>query len=369
MVHTLLLSTFDLGRLTLSNRIVMPPMVIWQAGEDGKVNQAHLEHYRASVGAGLCIVEATVVSPEGRLAATQLGAFDDAQVEGLRQLAELIRAGGSLPGIQLHHAGSKTTHKKNYGLPILAPTDIEDAPDGTAALNEDEIFRIVRDFADAAERVADAGFQYIELHGAHGYLGSQFLSPARNRRSDSWGGNLEGRTRFLVEITTAVKARLSSRAQPPVVGMRLGVADGEPGGLVLSEGMQAAQILVAAGVQLLHVSHGGSLPGFADDESRWSPTLRLAEAVRPLVSVPVIGVGEIRTPDEAEDALSLGVADLIAVGRGQLADPGWARKVITHQSGAIEICQDCKPKCFHFSEPSKCPARKNLRRRGELASS
>ncbi|TVR93473.1 MAG: hypothetical protein EA428_02110 [Spirochaetaceae bacterium] len=366
MVHTLLLSAFDLGHLSLRNRIVMPPMVIWEAGEDGKVTQAHLAHYRASVGAGLCIVEATVVSPEGRLAATQLGAFDNAQVEGLSQLAELIRAGGSVPGIQLHHAGAKTTHKKNYGLPILAPTDIEDSPDGTAALDEDEIFRIVRDFANAAERVADAGFEYIELHGAHGYLGSQFLSPARNRRSDSWGGSLEGRVRFLVEITTAVKARLSARAQPPVLGMRLGVADGEPGGLTLSEGMQAAQMAVAAGVEVLHVSHGGSLPSFTAAESRWSPTLGLAEAVRPLVDVPVIGVGEIRTADEAEDALSLGAADLIAVGRAQLADPGWARKVITHQTDTIEICQDCKPKCFHFSEPSKCPARKNLRKRGEL---
>jgi len=366
MVHTLLLSTFDIGHITLSNRIVMPPMVIWAAAEDAMVNQAQLDHYRASAGAGLCIVEATVVSPEGRLAATQLGAFDDAQVEGLRLLAEAVRAGGSVPGIQLHHAGAKTTHAKNYGLPILAPSVIEDAPDGTSALDEDEIFRIIRDFADAAERVADAGFQYIELHGAHGYLGSQFLSPARNRRSDSWGGNLEGRTRFLIEITSAVKQRLSGRAQPPVLGMRLGVADGEPGGVALSEGLQAAQMVVAAGVELLHLSHGGTLPELDHAESRWSPTMRLAEAVRPYVSVPVIGVGEIRTPDDAEDALSLGAADLVAVGRGLLADPGWARKVAASQAETIETCQDCKPKCFHFSEPGKCPARRNLRTRGEL---
>lgn len=341
-------------------------MVIWAAAEDAKVNQAHLDHYRASVGAGLCIVEATVVSPEGRLAATQLGAFDDEQVEGLRMLAETIRAGGSVPGIQLHHAGAKTTPEKNYGLPILAPSDSEGAPDGTAALDEAEIFRIVRDFAAAATRVADAGFQYVELHGAHGYLGSQFLSPNSNHRSDSWGGNVEGRARFLVEMTAAVKEELSGRAQPPVLAMRLGVADGDPGGLVLSDGLQAAQMVVAAGIELLHISHGGTLPKSSSDSSSWSPTLQLAKAVRPLVNVPVIGVGEIRTPDEAEDALSRGVADCIAVGRGQLADPGWARKVTLNQVETIEMCQNCKPKCFHFSEPSKCPARKNLRTRGEL---
>lgn len=358
MQRTQLLSSFDLGHIRLRNRIVMPPLVIWASGEDGKVREAHLNHYHRSAGPGLIIVEATVVSPEGRLAATQLGAFHDAQLAGLRRLADLIREDGGVPGIQLHHAGARSTQEKNYGLPIYAPTDIDGSPDGTVALDEEGVLRIVRCFAEAAERVADAGFEYIELHGAHGYLGSQFLSPARNRRQDAWGSSVEGRARFLVEIVTAVRERVAGQATRPVVGVRLGVADGEPGGIVLADGVRAAQMIVAAGADVLHVSHGGSMPEYGAPDSPWSVTMRLAEAVRPLVDLPVIGVGGIKTPDEAEQVLSLGVADLVAVGRGILADPGWARKAAAGAAESIHLCRDCKPRCFHYTEPSKCPARR-----------
>jgi len=362
------------GRHLLANRIVMPPMVIWRSGETGRVTDAHLDHYRKSAGPGLVIVEATVVSPEGRLAATQLGAFSDAQIDGLASLAKVLRDGGAVPGIQLHHAGSRTDSTKNYGGRILAPSRLADSRLEVEELSDEEIRRIIEDFAQAAVRAVQAGFELIEIHGAHGYLGSQFLSPYLNRRTDEWGGAIENRVRFLVEVLSAVRDAASEEiAQSAATGkgptgrgltvtVRLGVAEAA-GGLSIDDGIHAAQLLEKAGADALHVSHGGSIPfDLTANGGSWSPVVEMGRRVKRAVSIPVIGVGGIRKPQEANSLIDSQVVDLVAVGRAMLADPGWATKTLSGHESRISVCQDCKPRCWHFTDPGKCPARQRLKR-------
>ena len=370
-----LLSPLDLASgITLRNRIVMPPLVIWRADESAEVNDAHRRHYRhSSHGCGMVIVEATTVSPEGRLAATQLGIFDDRHVSGLRSLAEIIREAGALPGIQIHHAGGKTNREKTYGATPLVPSVLPGREGDVAELTEPDIERIIVAFAAGARRAVDAGFAVIEIHGAHGYLGAQFLSPRTNRRTDAWGGapgageGLSGRLRFLRRLVEEVGREVAGRA---LVSCRLGAAEapatdkGQPPGstphLKIEEGVQAARELVDAGLGLVHVSHAGTPPQAVDSSSDFDPTLQLARPVAQEIAVPVVAVTGITTPEEAEAALTEGYGDMVAVGRGILADPGWAAKVVSGRSGEIERCVHCMPRCFHHSDPTKCPARRRL---------
>ncbi len=365
MNYAQLLSPRAVAGVEVPNRIVMPPLVIWQAGLDGLVTEEHLAHYRRSAGPGLVIVEATAVSPEGRLAATQIGAWHDGQTEGLFRLAEAIHHSGASAGIQIHHAGGRTSAEKNGGLPILVPSITAKTPADAHELTEDQILGIVTAFAAAARRCVEAGFDLIEIHGAHGYLGSQFLAPSTNHRTDRWGGSLENRCRFLVQCVTAVRSAVDAAApgggagRPVATAVRLGAADGSDPRLTVEEGVKAARLLVDAGAELLHVSHAGSMPAVAKD-ARWSPTMELARAVRASLegAVPVIGVGGIKTPTEAESAIAEGVCDLVAVGRAMLADPEWAAKCVAGEADQINRCIDCKPRCFHFTDPAKCPPRK-----------
>jgi len=356
--ESLILSPFSVAALTLPNRIVMPPMVIWGAGKDGRVTQSHRDHYERSVGPGLMILEATVVSPEGRLAATQLGIWSDEHVEGLAELARVIHSSGAMAGIQIHHAGSKSTLKHNFGEAPLVPSLTGASPGGARELREGDIARVLAAFVAGTERAIDAGFDYIELHGAHGYLMSQFLSPNTNRRQDRWGGSLANRMRFTLEAYRMAREAARGRA---AIAVRLGLADGKPGGTGPEDGLAVARELVALGCPILHVSHAGRQPeGIIPDNSPFSATIHLAGLVKSSVPVAVIGVGDIYTPEEAEAVLTAGHADLVAVGRGILADPGWAEKVTTGRSDEIELCVDCQPRCFHFREPEKCPARRRL---------
>jgi NADPH2 dehydrogenase len=361
MNYSTLLSPFPLGIDQLKNRLVMPPMVTWRAGRDGQVTDDHLDHYRESGGAGITIVEATAVSPEGRLAATELGLFDDAQIPGMTELADTITATGSLPGIQLVHAGGRTKTSRTYGLEPLVVSKTEELStarsDSKRELSDEDIRRIIGDFSAAARRAVGAGFKLIELHGAHGYLGSQFLSSRTNRRRDGWGGSFEKRLRFFVELVRAVRVAVGSGVH---LSVRLGVAEGAEDGLPLSEGLRAAEILCRTGLDLIHVSHAGSVPPAPDPESPYEALLQLAKPVGKRVAVPVIGIGGIKTPQQADQALEDDMCDLVAVGRGILADPGWARKTIEGRPDDIAICEDCRPRCFHFTEPERCPARNRL---------
>jgi 2,4-dienoyl-CoA reductase-like NADH-dependent reductase (Old Yellow Enzyme family) len=213
---------------------------------------------------------------------------------------------------------------------------------------------VIADFAAAARIAAGAGLDAVELHFGHGYLVSQFLSPFTNRRTDRWGGSLENRARFLLEAVGRTRAEAGPRL---AVSCRLGAAEGEPGGLTVEEGIQVARWLEKAGVPFLHVSTGiGSVPRLAPEGSPWSHRLLLGAEVKEAVSIPVIGVGGIITPDQAERALAEGLVDLVAVGRAILADPQWAAKTLAGREDAIFQCHQCRF-CHHFRHSERCPAR------------
>jgi 2,4-dienoyl-CoA reductase-like NADH-dependent reductase (Old Yellow Enzyme family) len=353
-----LLSPSELpGGRRAGNRIVMPPMVIWRGDKSAEVTDGHLRHYAESApGTGIAIVEATAVSPEGRLAATVLGLFEDRQIPGMGDLVRSLRRAGTLPGIQLNHAGGKTDTEKTYGLRPVAPSGFEDRPE-VEQLEETGILRIIEDFVSAAKRAVEAGFELLELHGAHGYLGSQFLSPRTNRRKDRWGGSLENRLRFLRELVKQVRDAVDGKA---LLSCRLGVAEGDPEGLGIEDGVEAAKILAGEGLDLIHVSHAGSKPAPLEADSPFDPVMQLAKPVRRAVEIPVIGVGGIVEPIEAEEALRAEYADFVAPGRAILADPGWARKTSEGKVEQIVRCRQCEPRCYHHTNPKLCPTRNRL---------
>ncbi len=358
----------------------MPPLVIWQSDATGLVTDRHVAHYERSAGAGLVIVEATAIAPEGRLAATQLGIWSDDHLPGLARLARTISASGALAGIQLHHAGGNATMEKTCGLAPRVPSLVEGSPDGAREMSDEEVELVVAAFARATRRALGAGFRVIELHGAHGYLISQFLSPGTNRRRDRWGGSPERRAAFLTEAVAAARREIESAGLggEAALTVRLGLAASDPRALSLDEGCDAARAAVAAGVDFLDISNAGpsddALSAAIRDRARRSgiepiagrsPVLLLAAIAKSSVRVPVIGVSGLRTPEQAADAVDSGIADLVAVGRGILADPRWAAKALGTDLRSIELCQDCAPSCHWFREPATCPARRRLARRGE----
>jgi NADPH2 dehydrogenase len=350
---------FELAGLRLPNRVVMPPMVVWKATKEGLVTPEVVEHYRRTAGPGMVIVEASAVSPEGRLDARQIGIFEDGQVEGLAKIAALIHETGAAASIQIHHAGRNTNRANTLGQPLVAPSALavkKDAPpdDVPMALDEQGIERILDCFAAAAQRAAEAGFDAVEIHGAHGYLVSQFLSPLANLRQDSWGGSLENRARFLREAHARIRKACAGKI---LISCRLGVAD-KAGGLTVDEGIQVARWLAEDGMPWLHVSTGiGDPPRLAPEGSPWSDRLLLGARIREAVGIPVIGVGDIYMPEQAEKALAEGLVDLVAVGRGLLADPLWVVKIREGRAEAIHLCHRCRI-CHHFRHAERCPARK-----------
>ena len=236
----------------------------------------------------------------------------------------------------------------------MAPSAVPAKDVMPEALEEAGIERILDCFASAGRRAAAAGFDVVEIHGAHGYLVSQFLSPLANARNDRWGGSLANRASFLLEVVRRIRAT----AGPDLaVSCRLGAAEGEPGGLAVDEGIQVARWLEQLGVPFLHVSSGiGSVPKLAPEGSPWNDRLLLGAAIRKAVRIPIIGVGGIIMPDQAEQALAEGLVDLIAVGRGILADPQWASKAMSGREAEIYRCRQCRI-CQHFRHAERCPAR------------
>ncbi len=332
-------------------------MVTWAASPEGLVSDYQLQHYGSFRDVGMIVVEATTVSPEGRLSPRQIGAFDDRHLPGLRRLAATIHEQEALAAIQLHHAGGHTSLENTYGLPPVAPSAVTRHPSQTVprAMEKADIERIQADFVAAARRAREAGFDAIELHGAHGYLLSQFFSPAMNHREDEYGGSLENRARFALELVRQVNAAVGKDC---LVYVRFGAADNVENGLSLQEGLQIAKWLAEAGAKMLHISGGvggAPLTQFAEGDT-WSPTMRLAAQVKRVVDVPVIGVGGIVQPDQAEAALNAGLVDMVAVGKAMLADPQWASKGFGLNPQPINVCQKC-PRCGHYKHPFTCPAR------------
>ena len=327
-----LLSPLTVRHRTLRNRIVMPPLWSGKAGLDGLVTDAHVHYHRerAAAGCGLVIVEHAFVEVRGRHSATQLGVHTDAAVPGLARLATAIRAEGALACLQLAHAGSKG-NPAVLGRPGVGPSAVAHpyaldcgVPE---PLSEPALAAVVQAFAAAADRARRAGFDGVEIHAAHGFLLSQFLSPLTNRRVDAYGGDVQGRGRLHLHVTEAVRRAVGADL---LVLVRLGAGDDTPGGLELADSLTLAPALVAAGVDLLDVS--GGLQGSRPEGAAPGYFVRFAEAIRGVAGVPVAVAGGITDASHADLLVREGRTDLVGVGRAMLTNPRWAADAIRELS-------------------------------------
>lgn len=307
---------FEIKNATIPNRIVMPPMCMYSATEDGYVTNWHRVHYgaRAVGGVGLIILEATAVEKRGRLSNRDLGIWDDSHIEGLAELVDLCKAHGSVVGIQIAHGG-----RKSWGDDLVAPSALA-FPDQAVphALSISEIQDVVESWRQAARRAEAAGFKLLQIHAAHGYLIHEFLSPLSNQRTDEYGGSLENRMRFLLEIVEAVQ---SEWPQKKPLSVRLSAVDYLEGGLTIEDTVAISRVLKAKGVDLMDISSGGLLP--ARIELAPGYQVPFAEAVKKGAEIPTIAVGLITTPELAQEILSNGHADFVALGRELLRNPYW----------------------------------------------
>lgn len=324
-----LFSSLTLRGVTLRNRIGVSPMCMYSCRDDGLPTDWHLAHLvqRSVGGAGLVITEASAVVPEGRITPGDVGIWSEAHIAPHARIADAIHATGGIAGIQIAHAGRKASRQPPWGRGPADPSWTCLAPSAEAfddfavphAMTEAEIGATVTAFAGSAKRSVQAGYRFIEIHGAHGYLAHQFLSPISNRRNDSWGGDFEGRTRFAREVTAAVRAAIP--ADIPLA-IRISHTDWVEGGWTTEESVELARRLKALGVDLVDVSSGGLHPG---QKIPLGPGYQVpgAEAVKRGADIPVAAVGLITEPAQAQDILAAGKADLILLARVVLRDPYW----------------------------------------------
>jgi len=340
-----------IGRLEIKNRLVMPPMVRNYADGEGRVTDRYVAHIEriARGGVGAIILEASYVRADGRGFVNELGVDDDTAVAGLKKLAVAAHRHGAAVGLQLYHGGRQASSKTS-GFPPVAPSAIPEPTVGERpkALTVKEIKDLVRAFGDAAERVKKAGLDFIELHGAHGYLINQFLSPFSNKRVDAYGGTSERRLRFLLEVYTEVRHRVGD--DYPVI-LRLSADEFVPGGLRLKDTIAVAKRMEKEGVDAVHVSSsnyasyakGLLIPPMAVPDAPLAP---FASAVRRAVKIPVIAVGKIRHPETAAKILRDQGADFVAIGRSLLADPDWPQKAKEGRIKDIRPCVACNQGCI-----------------------
>ena len=344
-----LLEPFRIGKMELKNRIVLPPMLCKYATQEGYVTERLKNYYeaRARGGAALIIVEATYIHKQGWCYATQLSIRDDKYLPGLSELTQVIHRHGAKAAIQLHHGG-RLAKSALSGMQPVAPSAIASAGsplpgmggEVSKELTVKEIAEIVNCFAEAALRARKAGFDGVEIHGAHGYLVSQFLSRSYNKRQDSYGGNLANRTRFLVEVIKAIKKAVGGDYPVwcRINGMEYGVNEG----ITLEEAQGTARMAQEAGSDAIHVSATGPKAPNNLPSHTFVPAVleELAAGIKKVVTVPVIAVGKM-TPDAAERILAEGKADLIAMGRALLADPELPNKIAENRLEDVTPCIEC----------------------------
>ncbi len=338
-----LFSPLFIKNLIIKNRIVMPPMALDIATERGEVTSRLIEHYfqRAGstpvrinsafdgcvrAGVGLIVVEHSYISPMGKAHPRQLGIYDNSLIPGLKVLVDEIHRQGIPIGIQISHAGARALlspvapsgiycpYLKRFGNHLVAD------PACPYRLSKEEIKQVILEFRDAAIRAKKAGFDLIEIHGAHGYLVNQFYSPLTNHRTDEYGGNLQSRLRFSLEIIKAVREAVG--AETPIF-FRLGADDRLPNGNSVEESKKAIPLLVEAGVDCLDLS--GGICGYLKTGPRGFFNY-LAEALKPVTDIPIMVTGGITSPVMAEELVSSHKTDLVGIGRALLADPHWAHK-------------------------------------------
>ena len=340
-----LFSPLSLRDVSLPNRIGVSPMCMY-ASRDGIVTDFHLAHLGrfALGGAGLVIAEATAVHPRGRISPFDAGLWSDEQIPGWRRVTTLLAAAGAVPGVQLGHAGRRAAVREPWRAgapldaedaaagfgpwPLIAPSPLAAGPGQAvpAAFTPAEITRSVQDWHDAAARAVSAGFRLIELHGAHGYLLHSFLSPVSNRRTDHYGGSAENRLRYPLEVIAAVRAAIGDGIP---LSFRISAVDGAEGGLGIDDTVEIAGRLAEAGVDLIDTSSGGITTDRSVDtriRRGFAFHADFSRRIRAEVGVPTATVGLIVDPEQAEQLIARGDADLVLLGRQVLDDPNWPHR-------------------------------------------
>ncbi len=362
----------NIGDMELKNRIVMAPMATLCHGPEGEILDKTVHYYaeRARGGVGFIICQSSIIMRESR-APRRPSMYDDRFIPGLRRISDAVHQFGCRAAFQIvHHGRLLSDYRRSVDDPeelrVVAPSPVPRLLDTLGSVEAEEqhpsslwvtgnepppqasigdIKRITRGFAEAAARVKEAGFDAVEIHGAHGYLLSQFLSPLTNHRTDEYGGNWEKRARFACEVIEAVKQSVGKSF--PVI-FRFSGSDYLPGGISIQESQKQARLFVEAGADALHVSASEQAttdrqyPSFLFAQGS---LVSLAEAIRKTVNVPVIAVGKIVDPRFAEQVLAAGQADFIALGRALLADPEWPSKAKDGRINDIRSCVYCL-NCF-----------------------
>lgn len=334
----------EFAGLTVKNRFVMAPMVRNLATEEGFVTDEVVQHYEeCSKGqVGLIIVEAAAITWEHRIMSKNIGIHDDKMIPGLRKLADGINTHGAKSFIQINHSGLKGHGKDRYlgpsNIPVMKNTNPE-------TISVDEIEDVKQWFVDATRRAKEAGFDGVELHGAHYYLLSAFLSSYTNRRDDEYGGSTENKARFSVDIIKMIREELGDY---PLI-FRMNGFENVANGISMDEGIEIAKIVERAGIDSVHVScvvdatfnpglppvfEKGGEPGFLRDYP-YDSCIPVAQQIKPHVKVPVIGVGEVRGGKLVKKFMEDDICDMLALGRGLLADPYFVQKVLEDREEKI----------------------------------
>lgn len=347
---TSLFAPYSLGeKIELRNRIVMAPMTTWSANPDGTISDQELAFYeRRSQDVGLVITGCTHVTPSGIGFTDEFAAYDDRFINSLEKLATAAKSGGAPAILQIFHAGNKA-------LPELVPnSDVLSASASSAQagdfnrgktlsreMTENEIQATIQAFGDVTKRAIKAGFDGVELHGAHGFLLQNFFSPLFNHRSDRWGGDLENRMRFPLAVLQEVKNAVYECATKPfLIGYRISPEESAEGGLRIEDTYKLLDRLISSGVSYIHASLVSINESYPVDHSKGQRTIELL--LNHIAGrVPVIAAGKVRTPEQALEALSLGLP-LVAVGKGLVINPEWVSLAKLGRSEEIQTALDPK---------------------------
>ncbi|MDY6792092.1 MAG: NADH:flavin oxidoreductase [Thermodesulfobacteriota bacterium] len=355
-MYTHLFSELNVGGVTLKNRLTMAPLYLGYAGDGGTVSQLLLEHYRlmAKSGVAMIVVEnSTIDHPTGSGSDRTLRSDTDENNDGLKKLSSTIKQEGCVACLQINHAGRFA----GVNQPV-APSAVETFGKVPQALNKADIRKVVNQFADAALRVKNTGFDMVELHGGTGYLLAQFLSPRTNQRNDEYGGSLENRQRFALEVVNAVKNKVGDFP----VGYRFMADEWLPDGLQLDESVRFARSVESEGIAYLSVMGGTYesffLPDIISKSRENGYMVDLSAAVKNKVHIPVIAAGRIATGSLAESILEEKKADLIGLARVLWADPQWPEKIMQGKENDIVHydpgCGDTCMKLVMKRKPAFC---------------
>ncbi len=339
-----LFAPFKIKSITLQNRIVLPPLASFLVEKGGRITDRTIEHYRrrAAGGPAMVIMEACAVAPEGVVSDNQARIDHDRYLGGLTKIAAALKSEGAVSALQIHHAGRQTSAKVIHRRPLApSPLPCPSIRGDVEPLSVDQIQELVNRFAEAAVRGHRAGFELIEIHGAHGYLINQFLSGHSNVRRDAYGGDTPGRSRFAREIVEEIRKRLGPEAP---ISFKISAQEFVPNGLTVKESIEILSILTDAGVDVVQVSAGNDSTPEWICQPMFMEKACLADsaaAIRKSINIPVMAVGRINDPWTADGIIAKGMADLVCIGRGLMADPELPIKARNGRFDDIRTCIAC----------------------------